>query len=458
MMHSVPNCLTASQSFETSCFSPPSPLESSPPSSPFDFDLDLLPNEIVSPENLDFSLQVPLYSSLHSENLITENNHDNLNKFDSKSSTHSINTFSPDCQVPNSPSSFSIDSGILSPTMFSPSSEEQGNKSSGLGSDASKARGVRANSPGHQEQQQRNVPSASPFSMSPSSPIYSSARTQRRLSSTDSGKTSSSIGSVKSLGALNPFGGSDICINQSSLNLQQSLDEFAQLQQKVRLEQEGLSLPAHRFQIASCEGSNTERSSSTTIQSSFPSHSQVTNVLCSLNPYPPQMLAASKGGGKVQSSLSLKSKLHATIKTEPTFELSNCPSRKSSIYTTKPTPLLRQVLEEKSFEQSHATYGVKPLDFVLETNTLGSMDKSLGEPQSEPEAFGKQDVAGISNNPVISLAMDQVKKDILTTCEILSISPGDYNFTLTINIELSETFKKFILVIIAYCKIWTYKP
>ena len=71
----------------------------------------------------------------------------------------------------------------------------------------------------------------------------------------------------------------------------------------------------------------------------------------------------------------------------------------------------------------------------MEPNTLGSIDKSLGEPQSEPEAFVKQDVAGISNNPVISLAMDQVKKDILTTCEILSISPGNYYFILKLNLN-----------------------
>ena len=180
--------------------------------------------------------------------------------------------------------------------------------------------------------------------MSPSSPIYSPARTQRRLSSTDSGKTSSSTGSVKSFGALNPFGGSDIC--HSSLNLEDSLKEFVQLQHKVRLEHEGLSLPTHRFQIASSEGSNIERSSNASIQSSFPPHSQVTNVLCSLNPYPPQMLAASEGGGKVPSSLSLKSKLHATIKSEPTLELSNCPGRKSSIsvsYTHLTLPTNREV-------------------------------------------------------------------------------------------------------------------
>ena len=63
MMHSVPNCLTSAQSFETSYFAPPSPPESSPPSSPFDFDLDLLPDEIVSPANLDFSLTTPVNSS-----------------------------------------------------------------------------------------------------------------------------------------------------------------------------------------------------------------------------------------------------------------------------------------------------------------------------------------------------------------------------------------------------------
>ena len=418
MMHSVPNCLTTSQSFETSCFAPPSPLESSPPSSPFDFDLDLLPDEIVSPANLDISLSTPFISAnLQNENqeYIDNNNEDITNKPSSTSSDIPLNsnTFSPDCQVPNSPSSFSIDSGILSPTMFSPSSEEQGNKSSGnkLGD---------INSPGHQSQHQRSVPSASPSSMSPSSPLYSPAvRQQRRLSSTDSGKTSTSTASGKSFGGVNIFAGLDC-------NLEASLHEFAQLQQKIRLEQEGLeSQRPHPT-----TGSEGTRSMSNNPQYSYPSNTQVSHVpisLGSLNPYPPDVLTQSEGGGKLPSALSLRSKLHTTIKSEPTLDQS---SRKTILYSTKPTPLLRQVLEDKSFEQK---FGVKPMDFVMEPSTLGSIEKALGGSHTEGNtAFEKQDVDVISNNPVISLAMDQVKKDIHTTCEILSISPGNDQYILYI--------------------------
>lgn len=429
-MHSVPTCLTSSQSFETSYFAPPSPLESLPPSSPFDFDLDLLPDEIVSPTNLEHCLQAPLSSSLQTD-LQLSNNNNNINKTNSNSCTTLINTFSPDCQVPNSPSSFPIDSEILSPTMFSPSSEDPANKSSEHASHSNKNSGGWMNSPGHQSQQQRNVPSASPLSMSPSSPIHSPGpRHQRRLSSTDSGKTSTSTASIRSCGALNIFGGNDFSTNQSPVSLQESLNEFAQLQQKVRLEQEGLSPTGSRFQIGGPGESTFGKLSSISTQSSFAASPQVTNVLCGLTPYPHAMIASSEGGGKIASSLSLKSKLHATIKTEPELELLSNPSRKTAVYSTRPTPLLRQVLEDKSFEQK---YGVKPLDFIIEPSSLECMDKSLGEHRiitvPEPESFVKQDVAGISNNPVISLAMDQVKKDILTTCEILSISPGNLLIT-----------------------------
>jgi len=424
MMHSVPNCLTASQSFETSYFAPPSPLESSPPSSPFDFDLDLLPDEIVSPSNLDFSLTTPLHSSLQIEIELSVNKKNTSNAA-SKSYLPLTNTFSPDCQVPDSPSNLSIDSGILSPMMFSPSSEEQANNPSDDCSYSNTTGSVCGNLQGHHAQQQRNVPSASPMSLSPLSPAYSpGARQQRRLSSTDSGKTSTSTGSVRSCGGLNIFGRNDSCINQSAVNLQESLNDFAQLQEKIRLEQEGLSSPENRFQTTISTGLTIGRLPTTITQSSFNTNSQVTNVLSSLAHYPHDILSSSEGGGKVPSSLSLRSKLHATIKTEPTFELSDSTSPNTGVYSTKPTPLLRQVLEDKSFEQ----YGLKPLDFVIEPNSLGRMNKSLAEPQAmsvyeQPEAFVKQDVAGISNNPVISLAMDQVKKDILTTCEILSISP-----------------------------------
>ena len=422
MLHSVPNCLTASQSFEASCFAPPSPLESSPPSSPFDFDLDLLPDEIVSPYNLENSLQVPLISSFATEFQLTNNNN-NTDETNIASSKAVTNTFSPDCQVPNSPSNFAIDSEILSPTMFSPSSEETSKKSTGNNAFTNKSNLTWTNSP--QEKQQRNVPSGSPLSTSPSSPIYSpAARQQRRLSSTDSGKTSASTASVTSGGALNVLGGNDICTNPSAVSLQESLNEFAQLQQKVRLEQEGLSSPENTFQMS--EMTSTGNQSSISIQASMTSNPEVRDVFSNLTPYNPHdIMASSKGGGKTASSICTKSKLHATIKSELTTEFPHSQVCKNVLYPARPTPLLRQVLEDKSFEQR---YGVKPLDFLMEPNSLGLMEKSTAESQMvtvpEQDSFGKQDVAGISNNPVISLAMDQVKKDILTTCEILSISPG----------------------------------
>ena len=135
-----------------------------------------------------------------------------------------------------------------------------------------------------------------------------------------------------------------------------------------------------------------------------------------MSPYPPDALK-SQGGGKLPSTLSLRSKLHTTIKSEPTLDST---SRKTVPHSDKPNPLLRQVLEDRTFEQK---FGVKPMDFVMESSTLGSIEKLLGEaPAENTEALAN--VSNISNNPVISLAMDQVKKDILTTCEILSISPG----------------------------------
>ena len=413
MMHSVPNCLTTSQSFESSCFAPPSPPESSPPSSPFDFDLDLLPDEIVSPANLDFSLTVPVSSSICSNNNqeIVDNNTEDITDKSNYKSYNPLNNnsaFSPDCQVPNSPSSFSIDSGILSPTMFSPSSqEEQGNKNSGNKID-------NINSPGQPiPQQQRSVPSASPLSMSPVSPhTYSPAaiRQQRRLSSTDSGKTSTSTASGKSFGGANIIPGLDF-------NLSESLQEFEKLQKKIEREQDGLESQAAASNVS---GSEASRPITNHHQNASPSHTQISNVPISLgilSPYPPDALK-SQGGGKLPSTLSLRSKLHTTIKSEPLLDST---SRKTLPNSDKPNPLLRQVLEDRTFEQK---FGVKPMDFVMESSTLGSIEKLLGEaPTENTEALAN--VSNISNNPVISLAMDQVKKDILTTCEILSISPGN---------------------------------
>jgi hypothetical protein len=153
--------------------------------------------------------------------------------------------------------------------MFSPSSqEEQGNKNSGNKIDD-------INSPGQPiPQQQRSVPSASPLSMSPVSPTYSPAaiRQQRRLSSTDSGKTSTSTASGKSFGGANIIPGLDF-------NLSESLQEFEKLQKKIEREQDGLESQGAAFNVS---GSEASRSITNHQQNAFPSQTQISNVPISL--------------------------------------------------------------------------------------------------------------------------------------------------------------------------------
>ena len=76
------------------------------------------------------------------------------------------------------------------------------------------------------------------------------------------------------------------------------------------------------------------------------------------------------------------------------------------------TPLLRQVLMDKSFE---AKFDVK-VNFGMQVKA---------EVKSEPETVSAS-LEEVKMDPVISLAMEQVKKDIETTSQILRISPGKY--------------------------------
>ena len=66
-------------------------------------------------------------------------------------------------------------------------------------------------------------------------------------------------------------------------------------------------------------------------------------------------------------------------------------------------PLLRQVLEDFSFEPKFED------NFDFRAEIKSELDQSL---------------SNVKMDPVISLAMEQVNKDIETTCQILHISPG----------------------------------
>ena len=218
------------------------------------------------------------------------------------------------------------------------------------------------------------------------------------------------------MGGFHPSGaGGDTC--HSTISLQESLNEFAELQQKVAMEHElsraGTS-PAKEESTIGFPPSGTASSSESTM----------TNVLSSLTPYPPNA-----GEEKAKEILG-----GGVIIEEPDAEVSKIGT----------TPLLRKVLEEQSFEQK---YGLKTLDFLIGQNVHGCMGGSVGIDSvidtiprggqeacsgkgsiSRPESFQKPDVeSGISGHHVIFTCLDQVKKDILTTCEILSISPGKHS-------------------------------
>lgn len=77
--------------------------------------------------------------------------------------------------------------------------------------------------------------------------------------------------------------------------------------------------------------------------------------------------------------------------------------------------LLRQVLKDTSFQKK---YNLKPFDFGLGTGFVGNTIK-MEEPEVEGELLSTEKI-----EPVISLAMEQMKKDVCNTCSALGISQG----------------------------------
>jgi len=218
----------------------------SAPSSPFDFDIDFLVNENIPQLEIPNLLQQQQQKQQQQQqqkqqqleqqllcdtSAICQDNSDADSAFGSCLSVSTNGQDSAIHQVPASPSMFSLDSdadssgggggagvgsGVLSPTMFSPGgngSPSVKNNMEGMGTYDNQHQLI--------QKQRFSVPSASPQSLPPRSP-YSPSMTQvagmgrpsRRLSSTDSGSTS---------------GG-------GCLSLQDSLNEYDQIQQKVKLE------------------------------------------------------------------------------------------------------------------------------------------------------------------------------------------------------------------------------
>lgn len=321
-----------------------------------------------------------------------------------------------DCQVPSPTSSLSPLDLPVSPTMFSPDNSKDDRRYAGVPSPGS--------------------------SISPQSPYSPAGRGERRISTQSAGLQE---------------------VDMSSINLQESLLEFTQLQDKIKQEQDFLldsnsgalsldsglagpsfpmSMPSHRFSMSSESGQAYPLSPDST------QHSQDVKL------EPLDFLEKSALVHGASSSMISSSKTHTvTSQTQrpPSISIpqtSHRPSGSSvhpSLLTmSSPTylqgphhqqehTLLKQCLQDTSFQTK---YNLKPFDFGVTTGfvseqsstKLKAMNRSdvKKEPLSEGSRQAhkplKPTLSDVKIEPLLDLAADQVNKEITNTCEMLSIS------------------------------------
>jgi len=244
-----------------------------------------------------------------------------------------------DCQVP-SPSD-SLDHP-WSPTMFSPD-------------------------PAKEDPNYRY--SASPTSSlcpsSPYSPYSPASRMERKVSTASSGLQE---------------------VDMSNINLQQSLDEFTQLQEKIKKEQDmalsldtGLSAPFPAFPGASSQ------------------------------PYPSPLAAPTFPEAPAPG-----------VKLEPLdFQPPKTAPSHTATSQTGSSHLLKQ-LQDDSFKTK---WDLKPFDFGGTTGFISERSKAAA--QRSEQKKGEVAKSDVKIEPVLDLAVEQVKKDIESTCSMLGISSAD---------------------------------
>jgi len=251
-----------------------------------------------------------------------------------------------DCQVP-SPSD-SLDYPI-SPTMFSPDPSKD-----------DQHRGYTAS------------PTSSLCPSSPYSPYSPASRMERKVSTASSGLQE---------------------VDMSNINLQQSLDEFTQLQEKIKKEQDmalsldsGLTSPFPSF--------------------SGPAASQQTYNL-------PQAVPSYPDSSSVKiEPLDFLPPKGSTGSHTATSQASNSESSNQ---------LLKQCLQDDSFKTK---WDLKPFDFGVTTGFISERSKAAVEQRSvqKKEEEEEETKSEVKIEPVLDLAVEQVKKDIESTCTMLGIS------------------------------------
>ena len=169
----------------------------------------------------------------------------------------------------------------------------------------------------------------------------------------------------------------------SSINLQESLLEFTQLQDRIKSEQDlalsldsGLSSPYPPI-----------------LPQSYPS------------PQPPAYPDSSSTGQVKSEPLDF-----LDVRSPPSSSGSGQGQAQAS------NMLLKQCLQDRSFETK---YNLKPCDFGVTTGYVSEHSKA-----TETRSDQKKDDSDIKIEPVLDLAVEQVKKDVESTCEMLGISSG----------------------------------
>ena len=215
---------------------------------------------------------------------------------------------------------------------------------------------------------------------SPGSPYSPACRAERRVSTQ----------SNQSLGLQDNLDSGSLV---SSINLQESLAEFTQLQDRIKQENENLF---------------DSPSSALSLESS----------LALTGSYPAERFSLSRDSHLV-FPLSPDSTQSQDVKMEP-LDFLERPS-----LAGQTNPLLKQCLSDTSFQ---TRYNLKPFNFGVTTGFLSDKKSNTrSEVKEEPETGQghkplKPTLSDVKIEPLLDLAADQVKKEISQTCQALSIS------------------------------------
>jgi len=319
-----------------------------------------------------------------------------------------------DCQVPSPTSSLSPFDLPVSPTMFSPDNSKDDRRYAGVPSPGS--------------------------SISPSSPYSPAGRGERRISTQSAGLQE---------------------VDMSSINLQESLLEFTQLQDKIKQEQDLLldsnsgaisletglagpasfpmSMPSHRYSMSSESGHAYPMSPDSTHHSrevkleplDFLEKSSLVNTASSSKTH--TVTSQTQQPPSVSNPPTGRNPASASI--HPSLLTMSSPTYLQAPHTSHENPLLKQCLQDTSFQTK---YNLKPFDFGVTTGFVSEQSstkhKSLQrsdikkEPQSEVSIQThkplKPSLSDVKIEPLLDLAADQIRKEITNTCEMLSISPN----------------------------------